>query len=323
MHQMHRIFIGVLLLAAAGTASAQQLVFASASEGRRVLSTKDDYLLGMSPFDRSARMKTDQAVTLQAFIEFSSSSAVDWEQAEKQRVDVAYRQIQPTIARLALPLPDRVYLVKTTGHEEGHAAYTRGSAIFLPRRMLNTLSDIELQRLLAHELFHVSTRHSPQLARSLYQVIGFEYCGKVNYPAELAPRKISNPDAPRNDYCINLKLGHENVLATPVLFSRALRYDVEAGGDFFDYLQLGLLLVKKSGDGKPAQVMYDARGPRLVAINQVSGFFEKVGHNTQYIIHPEEILADNFSMLVMGERDLPSPHVLERMQQVFETAASQ
>jgi hypothetical protein len=38
-----------------------------------------------------------------------------------------------------------------------------------------------------------------------------------------------------------------------------------------------------------------------------------VGRNTQYIIHPEEILADNFALLVLGETSIPSPVILEKM----------
>jgi len=35
-------------------------------------------------------------------------------------------------------------------------------------------------------------------------------------------------------------------------------------------------------------------GAELVAPGQTSGFIEQVGQNTSYLIHPEEILADNF-----------------------------
>lgn len=51
---------------------------------------------------------------------------------------------------------------------------------------------------------------------------------------------------------------------------------------------------------------------------QVSGFFEQVGRNTNYVIHPEEILADNFSLLILGERRVPSPEILEKMQGILD-----
>lgn len=55
----------------------------------------------------------------------------------------------------------------------------------------------------------------------------------------------------------------------------------------------------------------------LLAPQQISGFFEQVGRNTNYIIHPEEILAENFALLIMDKRDVPSPEILEKMRAVL------
>jgi hypothetical protein len=55
----------------------------------------------------------------------------------------------------------------------------------------------------------------------------------------------------------------------------------------------------------------------------VSGFYEQVGRNTQYIIHPEEILADNFAMLVMGDQNVPSPEILKKLQDVLTEKAGE
>jgi len=63
--------------------------------------------------------------------------------------------------------------------------------------------------------------------------------------------------------------------------------------------------------------MADGPKPMLVGIQQVSGFFEQVGKNTQYIIHPEEILADNVASLVQGDRNLPSPEVAASIQAIL------
>ena len=42
-------------------------------------------------------------------------------------------------------------------------------------------------------------------------------------------------------------------------------------------------------------------------------FFEKVGKNTNYIIHPDEILADNFVHLVIGTKNLSTPRIIDEM----------
>lgn len=297
-------------------ANAQDLVFASKVEAQRILSTKDTFLERMSPFDRAARMKTDHDVSEAEFIEFVKSSTLEWTEHEKNAVESAYNNIRTAIARLSLPLPDEFYIIKTSGDEEGNAAYTRGNSIILPKAILAS-SEEDLKRLLAHELFHISSRNNPKLANSLYKTIGFQYCGEIEFPSNLASRKITNPDAPMNNYYIELKLGKETIWALPILFSSVPKYDVSRAGEFFEYLQLALVLVERpSGSGAP-QVLYSSTGPRLVGIQQVSGFFDKVGENTNYIIHPEEILADNFALLVLGKHDVRSPEVLSRMQRAL------
>jgi len=308
------IFLGCILFPGlAHPAHGQQLLFASAIEAQRMLSANDAFVARMSPFDRAARMKTNRAVSESEFLEFAASAALDWEQPEQGMIESAFLEIRAAVTRLALPLPDRVYLIKTSGNEEGHAAYTRGNAIVLPKKILAS-SPREIQRLLAHELFHISSRSHPKLAKLLYESIGFQYCGELQFPANLAPRKITNPDAPLNDYCIQLKFDGQTVWAVPILFSRDPTYDISRGGEFFQYLQLAFVMVETPGNIGALRPLYDSRGPRLLGLGQVSGFFEQVGQNTDYIIHPEEILADNVALLVLDERNVRSPEVLVRIQ---------
>lgn len=310
---LHTVLTVVLLLGLAGQVNAQELLFAPAADSQRILSAKDTFVTRMSPFDRAARMKTDRDISESQFLEYAASAALNWEQHEKDVVESAFRKIRTAVARLSLPLPGRIYVIKTTGREEGNAAYTRENAIILPKSILAS-SEREIERLLAHELFHISSRTHPKLAKLLYESIGFKYCGEIEFPANLAPRKITNPDAPKNDYCIQLELGKEKAWAVPILFSRAPKYDTSRGGEFFQYLELALLLVERPADASAPRVLFDTRGPRLVGLQQVSGFFEQVGQNTEYIIHPEEILADNFALLVLGEHNVRSPKVLAKIQ---------
>lgn len=290
---------------------AQEPVFATVPEARKVLATEDDFAKRTSPFDRAARMKADREVGMGEFLGFAADQALEWDAPEKETIRAAMRSIEAPLKRLSLPLPAQVLVIKTSGREEGHAAYTRGNAIIFPRRFLEGAGP-PLAKFLAHELFHVATRGSPALATRLYEAVGFRRCGEVAFPENLAPLKITNPDAPRNDHAIQVKVGGESAWAMPILFSRS-RYDAARGGEFFQYLQLEFLLVDRC-DGKEApKPLRDANGPRRVAVNQVAGFFEQVGSNTQYIIHPEELLADNFAQIVVGEPPR-SPEVHKRIE---------
>jgi hypothetical protein len=59
-----------------------------------------------------------------------------------------------------------------------------------------------------------------------------------------------------------------------------------------------------------------------VPFNNVTGLFEQIGRNTDYVIHPEEILASNFELLVTGAEGAPSPQVLERIREELTRAAA-
>lgn len=290
--------------------------FASVEKGRRILATSDRYIERMSPFDRASRMRTDRDVSKDEFLRFVGKSVLPWETFERRNVESAIRLIQPRLAKLSVNFPKTLYMVKTTGDEEGGAAYTRGNAIVIPVPLISP-SHTELARIISHELFHIVSTHNDELRERLYRLIGFEKCNEVELPPALAARKISNPDAPRNDHRIRVRLGRDLVWAIPIIFSND-RYDASRGGSFFDYLQFRLLLVE--GTGSRVRPVYDGTGPRLVEVDQVTEFFDQVGRNTEYVVHPEEILADNFALLVLGKRDLPTPAIPNRMWELLTKA---
>lgn len=295
--------------------------FASASQGREILTARDDFVQRLSRFDRAARLKTSKEIPEEVYLRFVGENVQDWSSDEKALVESAMSFVQPRINELSLPpWPDTIYLVKTTGNEEGGAAYTRGNAIVFPANELVPGRKESLKKLLSHELFHILTRKNPGLKDQLYAAIGFHGCGEIAYPSSLKPVKITNPDAPRNDYCIRLRVAGMPTWAIPVLYSRASRYDVKQGGEFFDYLRFEFLLVETVNSADPSTATYDDEHIRLVGPDDVSGFYEQVGRNTDYIIHPEEILADNFALLVLGMKKVPSPKVLHDMKEILDQA---
>jgi hypothetical protein len=294
--------------------------FASSSQGREILTARDDFVRRLSRFDRSARMKTDKEIPEEAYLRFVGENLRDWSSDQKALVESALSIVQPRINELSLSWPDTVYLVATTGNEEGRAAYTRGNAIVLPANMLVPAGKESLKKLLAHELFHILTRNNPGLKDRLYAAIGFHGCGEIAYPSSLRQVKLTNPDAPGNDYCIRLRVAGMATWAIPVLYSRTPKYDVKRGGEFFDYLRFEFLLVEAANSADPSTATYDDEHIRLVGPDEVSGFYEQVGRNTDYIIHPEEILADNFALFVLGAEKVPSPKVLHDIKEILAQA---
>lgn len=303
------------LLWAVVPALAQDVVFASASQARVMLSASDTYSKSMSDFDRSARLATARQVSESEYLAFAAKAARDWSDEEKTAFEAAFKAMVPKVVQLGLPLPERVWVVKTSGEEDAGAAYTRQNAIFFPQGMLR-LRGPTLERLVAHELFHVATRAHPKLADPLYAVIGFQRCGAVVLPPVLASRRITNPDAPKDEHCIEVTAGERKVWALPLLVSVVAREELAASGPFLQNVTTVLLLVDRKPPG-PAVPLQGANGPLVASIEEVSGFYEQIGRNTQYIIHPEEIVADNFSLLAMGAQKVPSPEILWGVERVL------
>jgi len=282
--------------------------FATASEAAEILTRKDDFIQRLSAFDRAARMKTDRTVSAEEFLAFVKASVSSWTDAEKGKVEAAIGQIRPALEALPLPLPKTIALLKTTGAEEGQAFYTRDTAIVFPEGQL-TAANPPLEKTIAHELFHILSRENPAMREALYQAIGFTACAEVQLEASLQPRKITNPDAPRNDHSIRLRVGGKEVAAVPILFSATEKYDTHRGGEFFSYLQFQFLILENGSGSLSAG--------EVVPPSRVSGFFEQVGRNTDYVIHPEEILAENFAMLVLNEQEVASPAILQRIREIL------
>ena len=292
------------------------VVFATVAEAKKILTSRDDFVRRMSPFDRAARMKTDSDISEKEYLEFVGKNVLAWNDAEKRKITSALLGIQTELDALSLPFPRKVFIVKTTGNEEGGAAYTRANAIVFPQGDL-TGSTAKVQKTICHELFHIMSRSNPDLRERLYAAIGFVKCNEVAFPLELKSRKITNPDAPRNDHCIRLQVAGMERWAIPILFSSAEKYDVQRGGEFFNYLQFQFLLVERNDESSTVRPMHDGRESKLAGMQQVSGFFEQIGKNTGYIIHPEEILADNFALLVLRKRDLRSPSIIKKLERIL------
>jgi hypothetical protein len=300
----------VVLRAAAETSPAFQ--FASVDQARALLTTRDEFVTRLSPFDRAARLKTDRDVSEREYLEFVGASVRPWEDgAEKDRVTRAFGLVRDRFEEMSIQWPDGVLMIRTTGQEEGGAAYTRGKAIVLPDNLLADRSRDRMMHLISHELFHILSRRDASLRASLYKIIGFEPCPEFSFPQALAPRKITNPDAPRNDHRIRVRYRDEYVWAVPIIFSGVDKYNTAKGGEFFKYLQFRLALASTAGNGSE---------PSLVEPGEVEEFFEQIGTNTNYIIHPEEILAENFALLITGRSTMPSPAIPAAILQVLKSA---
>jgi len=295
-------------------ASGIEVSFFGYKNGAAFLSKPDDFVKTLSPFDRASRLQVSRIVGQAEFLKYVSAQALEWDKAEIAKINALLKKLRPHITGLKLPWPKTIHLIKTTGKEEGNAAYTRRNAIILPADKLKQKNE-KLERLLVHELFHVLSRANPALSTQLYEIIGYEAVPSLKFPEELLSRKLTNPDAPSSRHAIEVGHKGRKVKVAPILYARTEKYDENQGGAFFRYLIFRLLILdaenlskaKRDGDGKLI----------LLKPTEAGGFQEKIGRNTGYIIHPEETMADNFVFLILGKKNLPNPEIVQAMKKVF------
>lgn len=279
--------------------------FLNIVEAKRIITKRDEFIQSLSPFDKAARLKTENSISEGEFLNFISRQTLDWGSFECSNVDSILESILLKIEQYPLEFPKKISLIKTTGKEEGYAAYCRENAIIIPQTLVNM--PYQLKNLLTHELFHIYSKNNLEKRKELYQIVGFFECPELKFPEELSELKITNPDAPLNN--IYFKNDKANVM--PILFSNE-PYSLKKGGELFAYLQFRLIRVELKQDC--SEPIYKNKKLQLYCVEDFPSYIQKIGMNTDYVIHPEEILAENFVLLINNSRYIRSPEILEKME---------
>ena len=286
--------------------------FASVAEGRAALASNDAWIEATSDFQRAVTTGLTPPVSAERMREFVASTVQPWRAEQEARWLRALDAIAPRLAALRVPLPAEILLVDTDGRDAAGAPYTRGRAIVLPSASLGEGGGAGDAMLLAHELFHVVSRHDPELATRLYRTIGFEPVAPLQWPSAWLAQRIANPDAPFDRHAMRVTLAGRETWVMPVLVAR--RTDLRPGETFFSVMDVRLLEVVV-GAG-PTQPVLREGTPVWHPPQQVPDYLARLGGNTGYIIHPEETMADNFALLVTG-RPVPNAALLARIEAVL------
>lgn len=292
-----------------------RLALTTAAEGSRLFAVADSFVEKLSRFDLQSRLKSAQPVTRNAYLAFVAQQTRSFTYAETTTLQTAASDLKKQLSDFDLPLPSVVHIIKTTGAEEAGAAYCRGNCVCLPHNMLDGSAE-ETQQLLIHELFHILSSHAPELRRKLYAIIGFTPIPPLEIPPDLAPRIITNPDGHRYDYCIHIAHDGQRLPFVPILIAKR-DYDADTGDSFFPYMQFRLLAIQIEEKRSVAISTSDKLSSILIDPDRTPDFFEQIGRNTSYVIHPDEILADNFVHLVNKKDNLPNPEIVEKMRELL------
>jgi hypothetical protein len=274
--------------------------FADLHRAQKTLGHKDRWAKQLSDFEMGARQKTTAPTNLKEFLDFAAGAVRGWTAEEKADWTVVVDKLSDAMKGLNLHVPN-IDLVNTSGEEEFDSAYTRRHAVVFPESMAS-LPATDSRRayfLLAHEVFHVLSRTDSLLRDDLYALLGFKAVDGFEYPAELEDRRISNPDAFEYLHTLTVQSGSETVDVMPVIQSLLPLNEVIQLPNFFDALDIVLLSV----DAGTGEALRDSNGDLIKYNFGNTNWVPLMLRNSSYIIHPEEILADNFATLMEWRSD--------------------
>ncbi len=200
--------------------------------------------------------------------------------------------------------PDEILLIKSHGKAYGEDTYyTRENCIIIPKQALAKRNADEFLKVMLHEISHIVTRTRPTLKAQLYALIGFK---KMTNPLiindSLSQRLLTNPDGVQQNWATTLTAaGNKSVFAIPLLYAKNNMWSPEVP-DFFDNMGWNYFEIEPSANAKSLVVM--TRGDKQQSTLDTKGINEmfQQNYNTQYIIHPDEIIADNFAFLMLSEK---------------------
>jgi hypothetical protein len=269
----------------------------------------DDWLKATSDIQRNAIWGgVSGTMEREAFREWQGSTVEVWSKKQRARWWRTMERIAPKLNTLQLPWPQEIFLLQTSGSASADQPHTRGRTIVMPVQFEQ--QDFSDDEVLAHELWHVLSRHRPELATRLYALIGYRPCGELQWPAEWVPLRIANPDAPYHRHAMTVAREGRSVALMPVVVSE--KAQPGPADRLFELMETRVLEVIPGENGAPTlPVMRDGE-PVWHAPEALTEFTAALGGNSDYVSHPEETIADNFMFLISG-RKVPNPGLIERI----------
>lgn len=276
----------------------------------------DNYFEEVNELDMSIQMGknfepgTSRNEMVEAYKQFLKEDVTNFTKKERRLLQKvmkkAFKDCEAYTSDVFLP---EIQLLKTHGNHYGSGAYyTRENRVIIPKDGINlegsrSRGEIEeaLYRTMLHELFHVYSRYHPKQKRQLYSLIGFKNIFGLPLLMDdaLKNRILINPDGTDLAQVMNLRTDSSTISVIPVVISNETSFNPEKP-HFFQYLQFDMYQVTRVGAA--IKVISKADGTSTIDFRQYPYFFRQIKDNTNYIIHPDEIMADNFMLAVSGAK---------------------
>jgi hypothetical protein len=279
--------------------SKQKLIFLDSTDAAKAIVERDvDNLFEqLSSADISIQMKRQNGFrsaveARQNYKSFLRQEVSSFSEEEKNYMNQVFQTVNNRLKSINpnLILPEITLLKIKTNHYGEDVYYTRGRMICLPANTLKGRGIEGQANVMLHELWHILSRYETDLRKDAYALIGFVPLNKsVHIPKSIKDRILTNPDGVKMDFGIDLG---DSITAIPLLISKFEKWQPSVTR-FFDYIEFDLFALDNVGN-----VLTTRHGKTTIPNKNNAVFFEKIKDNTQYIIHPDEIMADNFMLAV-------------------------
>ena len=286
--------------------------FASAKEGKELILSNTDYYSNFTRNDIEFRLEKSGA-TMDELLDVSSNEIRSFTLTEKYFIDRKLAKMARTLARnnYVLPEVDEIVFIKSDmSVEMGNSGYTHGTQIYLNSTIVTTYSILGIipgfseyfEELLWHEFFHCLTRCNPEFRAQMYSLINFTVADSdFELPPSVLERYLSNPDVEHHDSYATFVIDGKEVDCFAAWFTTM---DYEESRSSSDPWKMVVLVPVDGSD-------------TYYTKEQASNFDDVFGTNTDYVIDPEECMADNFAYAMLygikGKegKGYPNPEIIQ------------
>ncbi len=293
-----------------------QVKLATAEEGRALITQDDTFMQHITDMDKMVILgEAGKGASLETYKKAVGDQALDFDARESKLVTDSILNIRGKLSKLNILFPSTIYIVKTTGKEEGDSAYCRSlNVICYSTRMLAN-KQIDFDVIMTHELFHILSRNNLAMQEKLYNAVGYYRAGNIALPPEIAGRLLTNPDSVLCEFYFKALINgsYKNVVPLIVI---APEFTGAQGQRVFSYFNLTFFEIDMANG--VASLKKDDKGAYIGhSMDEITNYFDIIGANTHYIIHPDEILAENFECVVFDIYNIPSPDIPNKMRAIF------
>ena len=271
----------------------------------------DIFFQHLTPVDAAIQMKKNGPLSMSnaemvtSYKNYLQSDVTDFTAEEKAFVEKAVIEAFQLTNKVSLRyFPDDIKLIKTKAHHyDGEMYYTRENCIVIPEPSLKQKNYTAFLQTILHEISHVVMRLNPNLKAKMYALVGFKKIETpLQMPDALRRRLLTNPDGVDINWANTLTSATgKTVFTLPLLYAKDSVFDPKKP-DYADYLGWNYYELTPSADNKTLVVQtIGARQQSTLDTRGINDMFLK-NYNTAYIIHPDEIVADNFALLMLSQK---------------------